>query len=155
MPRTPFIPIIAAIALTACNEQPAQQTNQTKIKVRGPEQDQMHQLDAINLAIALKRAIYDAGYICKRISDAGFVGTYENLDMWMASCTDGKSNRDWAVFTGPDGSAQVRDCKDIPGSGLPGCNIKKRPKGSFSTLDTAPATNEAIDATTNAATNTQ
>ena len=81
--------------------------------------------------IALKRAIYDAGYMCKRVADGGFVGTYENLDMWMAHCTDGKNTRDWAVFAGPDGSAQVRDCRDIPGSGLPACVIKKRPKGSF------------------------
>ena len=51
--------------------------------------------------------------------------------MWMARCTDGKNKRDWAVFAGPDGSAQVRDCKDIPGSGLPECAIKQRPKGSF------------------------
>ena len=31
----------------------------------------------------------------------------------------------------PDGSAQVRDCKDVPASGLPACVIKQRPKGSF------------------------
>jgi hypothetical protein len=51
--------------------------------------------------------------------------------MWMAHCTDGKLQRDWAIFAGPDGSAQVRDCKDIPGTGLPDCVIKERPKGSF------------------------
>jgi hypothetical protein len=28
----------------------------------------------------------------------------------------------------------VRDCKDVPGSGLPLCVIKQRPKGSFSQL---------------------
>jgi hypothetical protein len=90
-------------------------------------------LDALNLAIALKRAIYDAGYTCKRVTDAGFVGTYENLDMWMAHCVYDKGTpRDWAVFAGPDGSAQVRDCKDVPGSGLPDCAIKTRPKGNFS-----------------------
>jgi hypothetical protein len=52
--------------------------------------------------------------------------------MWMAHCEYEKGTpRDWAIFAGPDGSAQVRDCKDVPGSGLPGCVIKKRPKGSF------------------------
>jgi hypothetical protein len=45
---------------------------------------------------------------------------------------DNGSPRDWAVFAGPDGSAQVRDCKDVPASGLPDCVIKQRPKGSFS-----------------------
>ena len=121
--------LLATLTLVACNQQAP--TNQPAIKVRGNEQEQLHKLDALNLGIALKRAIYDAGYMCKRVADGGFVGTYENLDMWMAHCTDGKNTRDWAVFAGPDGSAQVRDCRDIPGSGLPDCVIKQRPKGGF------------------------
>jgi hypothetical protein len=124
----------AAALLAGCNEQPPP-PDQTKIKVTGPEQQRLHKLDAINLAIGLKRAIYDAGYTCKRVTDAGFVGEYKNLDMWMAHCTYDKGGaRDWAVFAGPDGSAQVRDCKDIPGSGLPECVIKVKPKGSFDEL---------------------
>lgn len=119
--------LLAVLALAACGSE-APQGNQPTIKVTSAEQRQLHQLDAFNLAIGLKRAIYDAGYICKRVTDAGFVGTYKNLDMWMAKCTEGK---DWAVFAGPDGSAQVRDCRDIPGSALPECVIKQRPKGSF------------------------
>lgn len=120
---------VSALALAACNEQPQQApTNEPRIKVRSAEQDGLHQLNALDLAIGLKRAIYDAGYVCKRVTDAGFVGAYQNLDMWMARCSEG---RDWAVFAGPDGSAQVRDCKDVPGTGLPPCAINKRPKGSF------------------------
>jgi hypothetical protein len=124
----------AALAVAACNEQQPQQ-NQPTIKVRSAEQEQLKKLDAINLAIGLKHAIYDAGYTCKRVTDAGFVGEYKNLDMWMAHCVyDKGSPRDWAIFAGPDGSAQVRDCKDIPGSDLPLCKIKTRPKGSFNEL---------------------
>ena len=119
----------AALLLAACGQQDnASRAPTREIKVRSAEQDQLHTLDAMNLAIALKRAIYGAGYFCKRITDAGFVGTYKNLDMWMARCSEG---RDWAVFAGPDGSAQVRDCKDVPGTGLPECKIVKRPSGSF------------------------
>jgi hypothetical protein len=130
MRRTPTL--IALVALAACNNSQRQQSNVTTIQVRGQEQNQLHQLDAFNLAIGLKRAIYDAGYTCKRITDAGFVGQYKNLDMWMAHCVYEKGTpRDWAIFAGPDGSAQVRDCKDVPGSGLPDCVIKQRPKGSF------------------------
>jgi hypothetical protein len=44
---------------------------------------------------------------------------------------DNGRSRDWAIFAGPDGGAQVRDCKDVAPSGLPPCEIKKRPKGSF------------------------
>ena len=123
MPRTLLIAATAALALAACNDQSQQPANTTAIKVRGPEQNRLHELNALDLAIALKRAIYDAGYTCKRITDAGFVAEYQNLDMWMAHCTDGKLERDWAIFTGPDGSAQVRDCKDVNGLGLPKCEI--------------------------------
>jgi hypothetical protein len=125
--------LLCTLVLAACDNSQTQQA-QTKvrtIKVRGAEQNQLHKLDALNLAIGLKRAIYDAGYNCKTITDAGFVAEYQNLDMWVARCTDGKQKRDWAIFAGPDGSAQVRDCKDVPGSGLPECVIKRRPKGSF------------------------
>ena len=126
--------LLAGLSLAGCNEQPPP-ANQTSIKVTSAEQQQLHQLDALNLAIGLKRAIFDSGYTCKRITDAGFVGTYENLEMWMAHCVyDNGGTRDWAIFAGPDGSAQVRDCKDVPGSGLPACEIKKRPRGSFTEL---------------------
>src|SRR5213595_1187905 len=124
--------LVALAALAGCSKGQPQQPQQPSIKVQSEEQKQLHQLDAFNLAIGLKRAIYDAGYTCKRITDAGFVGTWQNLDMWMAHCVYEKGTpRDWAIFAGPDGSAQVRDCKDVPASGLPDCVIKKRPKGSF------------------------
>ena len=125
--------LAALAALGACNNSQPQQSQQPTIKVRSEEQKQLHQLDAFNLAIGLKHAIYDAGFTCKRITDAGFVGTWKNNEMWMAHCIyDRGAARDWAIFAGPDGSAQVRDCKDItPESGLPTCKIAQRPKGSF------------------------
>ena len=132
MPHHRSITLLGALALAACNNSQPQQQQPT-IRVRSDEQKQLHQLDAFNLAIGLKHAIFDAGYTCDRITDAGFVGTYKNLDMWMAHCVYDKGTpRDWAIFAGPDGSAQVRDCKDVRGSGLPDCVIKQRPKGSFS-----------------------
>jgi hypothetical protein len=131
MRRLSPLALLIVGALAACDSgQP--QSNQPVIKVRSSEQEQLHQLDAFKLAIGLKHAIYDAGYTCKRVTDAGFVGAYKNLDMWMAHCVYEKGPPvDWAVFAGPDGSAQVRDCRDVPGTGLPTCEIKKRPKGSF------------------------
>ncbi len=136
MIRTPrpalSLMLLSTLALGACNQSQQSNAPQREIKVVGPEQKQLHELDAFNLAIGLKRAIYDAGYACKRITDAGFVGTWQNLDEWTAHCVyDGGSSRDWAIFAGPDGSAQVRDCKDVVATGLPACTIKERPKGSF------------------------
>ena len=133
MTRTTTAALLACIALAGCNSKPQQSTEkEPNIRIVGDEQKQLHQLDAFNLAIGLKRAIYDAGYTCKKITDAGFVGTWENLDEWTARCVyENGSTRDWAIFAGPDGSAQVRDCKDVVASGLPACAIKQRPKGSF------------------------
>ena len=131
MIRMPTAILLASLAIAACNKS-QQATNQPNIRVVSEEQQQLRQLDAVNLAIGLKRAIYDAGYTCKRITDAGYVGTWENLDEWMAHCEyENGATRDWAIFAGPDGSAQVRDCKDVVSTGLPACVIKKRPKGSF------------------------
>ena len=114
--------------LAACGDGGAPANQQTPIKVRGPEQERLHQLDALNLAIALKHAIYDAGFTCRRVTDGGFVAEYQNLDMWTASCDNG---RQWAIFAGPDGSAQVRDCKDVAASGLPSCTVTRKPRGDF------------------------
>ena len=117
---------LATFAAGACDQsQPS--APQSKIEVRGPEQDGLHKLDAFNLSIALKRAIFDLGYKCQRVERAGFVGKYKNMDMWTAHCSDG---RDWAIFAGADGSAQVRDCRDMGRDGLPACEIKQRPKAA-------------------------
>ena len=126
---------LASAAVAACNDSPSVPENHTPTRIVSAEQVQLHKLDAMNLAIGLKHAIYDAGYTCKQVTDAGFVGTYKNLDMWAAHCVyEHGEARDWAIFAGPDGSAQVRDCKDVPGSGLPVCQIKERPKGNFNSL---------------------
>jgi len=53
-----------------------------------------------------------------------------------------RSVESMAIFAGPDGSAQVRDCADIAASNrqlgaveaIPDCAIKQRPKGSFNEL---------------------
>ena len=119
---------LGILALAGCGDGGAPANQQAPIKVRGPDQERLHQLDALNLAIALKHAIYDAGFTCRRVTDGGFVAEYQNLDMWTASCDD---NRQWAIFAGPDGSAQVRDCKDVAASGLPACTVSRPPKGSF------------------------
>ena len=105
---------LSAATLSACDSGQQAPTNQREIKVRSSEQEQLRQLDAINLAIGLKHAIYDAGYTCKRITDAGFVGEYKNLDMWTAHCVYEKGSPvDWAIFAGPDGSAQVRPLRGV------------------------------------------
>ena len=120
MTSRPLAIVLPALLLASCGEsQPAEPRRE--IKVRSEAQDQLHQLDDMNRAIALKRAIYASGYTCKRVERSGFVQAVKNLDMWTASCADG---RDWAIFAGPDGSAQVRYCADLQRFGFPKCEIK-------------------------------
>ena len=116
--------IAPMLALAACGSEQQPREPVKKIAVRSAEQDRLHQLDELNLAIALKRAIQTSGYPCKRVEKAGFVQQYENLDMWTATCSEG---RNWAIFAAPDDSAQVRDCADVARAGLPQCRISKQP----------------------------
>ena len=113
--------ISAAALLSACDGgQGGEEQQQVRsISVRSDEQRQLHELNELNRAIALKRAIRDSGYRCQRVERAGYVGEYENLEMWTATCDE----RDWAIYIGPDGSAQVRLCEDVAELGLPACEI--------------------------------
>ena len=109
------------LLLLACDGSQPTQPSQP-IVVRSEAQDQLHQLDDMNRDIALKRAIHASGFRCQRVTKSGYVEEYRNLSMWTASCDDG---RDWAIFAGPDGSAQVRLCKDLKEHGLPDCVIRE------------------------------
>ena len=65
---------VAATLVAGCGDGHRQQAQQVQsIKVRSAEQDQLFKLNPLNRAIALKRAIYDSGYRCQRITRSGFV----------------------------------------------------------------------------------
>lgn len=113
------------VALAACDQGASAPPPHQPIKVRSAGQDAMHQLNDMNRAIALKRAIYESGNQCRRVTKSGFVGEYKNTSYWTASCEDQfKRNRDWALFIGPDESVQIRLCDDVAKVGLPACVIK-------------------------------
>jgi hypothetical protein len=122
MSRFLFLAPLALLA--ACGDNPATQPSQP-IVVRSEGQDKLHQLDDLNRAIALKRAIYESGSDCRRVTQSGYVGEYENTSYWTATCEDrfGRT-RDWALFVGPDESVQVRLCADVAKAGLQPCVIK-------------------------------
>lgn len=109
------------LAASACDQSPPTQPRQP-IVVRSEAQDQLHQLNDMNRAIALKRAIYASGSTCKRVERSGYVQEHRNLSMWTARCDN---DRDWAIFVGPDGTAQVRLCRDLAELGLPPCVIRQ------------------------------
>jgi len=67
---------------------------------------------------ALSRAIVDDGNHCGRVTSSAYRGPYGNLGMWVVRC---KPGGDFGVFTGPDGSVQVRPCADLVRLKLPAC----------------------------------
>jgi hypothetical protein len=109
-----------ALLVGACDNSQPTQTHRS-IVVRSEAQDRLHRLDDMNRAIALRRAIYDSGFACRSVRKSGYVQEYGNLSMWTASCADGRS---WAIFVGPDGTAQVRDCREMRELKLPVCEIR-------------------------------
>ena len=120
----PIPPLAVLLALSACDDNPTTQPSQP-IVVRSEGQDKLHQLDDLNRAIALKRAIYEAGSQCRQVTQSGYVGEYENTSYWTATCEDKAGHkRDWALFVGPDESVQVRLCEDVVKAGLQPCVIK-------------------------------
>ena len=76
MKRSVTAVLLACVAVAGCNESSSSsKANEPHIRVVSEEQQQLHQLDALDLAVGLKRAIYDAGFTCKRITDAGYVSS--------------------------------------------------------------------------------
>lgn len=136
MRAQPAIALAAAVLVAGCDDSPPTQP-QRPIVVRSQAQDQLHQLSEMNLKVALRRAIYDSGSACQTVSQAGYVQEYGNLSMWTASCADGN---EWAIFVGPDGSAQVRRCETMAELKLPLCTIKERarPAGEAEGAPSAP-----------------
>lgn len=121
-----FIALFSA-ACGSQNEPSASANGTTKdIAVRSEEQNRLHQLGDMNRDIALKRAILASGLRCKRVTRSGYVTEFNKLSMWSASCDDG---RNWGIFVGADGSAQVRPCTDNERFKLPACTIAADPSG--------------------------
>ncbi len=127
--RQSLLLMLLILPLAACGSEPREPAPKQKITVRSEGQRQMHQLNELNRAIALKRAIYDTGAACLRVTKSGFVGNYENTEQWTATCEDKfKRTRDWALYIGADDSVQVRLCDDVVKAGLPACVIKDEAK---------------------------
>ena len=127
--RNGSVLLLMMLPLAACDQGSSAPPPDQKITVRSAGQDAMHQLNDVNRAIALKRAIYDSGNECRRVTKSGFVGEYKNMSYWTAACEDKfKRIREWALFIGPDESVQIRLCADVAKVGLPACVIKPSAK---------------------------
>lgn len=99
---------------------------QNDIMVRSDAQQRLFDLNDLDRAIALKRAIADQGLRCGQIVSTGFVTRYKDMDMWTATCSD---DRQWALFLGANDSVQVRLCDDNEKIGLPPCTVQPGTEG--------------------------
>jgi hypothetical protein len=97
-----------------------------EIMVRSEAQQRLFNLNDLDRAIALKRAITDQGTRCGQIVSTGYVARYKEMDMWAATCND---DRQWALFIGADDSVQVRLCADNEKVGLPPCKVQPGTEG--------------------------
>jgi hypothetical protein len=119
--------MISAALLASCgkNEQAAPPV-QNDITVRSTAQQQLFDLNDLDRAIALKRAIVDQGLRCTQIVATGYVTRFKDMDMWTATCSD---KRQWALFIAANDSVQVRLCDDNVKIGLPACKIQPGTEG--------------------------
>ncbi|HYC94796.1 MAG TPA: hypothetical protein VEB39_03765 [Sphingomicrobium sp.] len=118
--------LISASLLASCGSEEAAPPLQNDIMVRSAAQQRLFDLNDLDRAIALKRAISDQGLRCERIESTGFVTRYKDMDMWTATCGD---ERQWALFVGANDSVQVRLCADNEKVGLPACTIQPGTEG--------------------------
>ena len=119
--------VITAALIAACDGgNPAEPPLQNDIMVRSDAQQKLFDLNDLDRAIALKRAIADQGLRCSQIVSTGFVTRFRDMDMWTASCSD---DRQWALFIGANDSVQVRLCTDNEKVGLPVCTVQPGTEG--------------------------
>ncbi|HEU0310729.1 MAG TPA: hypothetical protein VFR36_05880 [Sphingomicrobium sp.] len=118
---------IPALLVAACDGgAPSAPPLQNDIMVRSDAQQKLFDLNDLDRAIALKRAITDQGLRCGQIVSTGFVTRFRDMDMWTATCND---ERQWALFVGANDSVQVRLCADNEQIGLPACTVQPGTEG--------------------------
>ena len=119
--------LILACCLASCGSgEQAAPPLQNDVMVRSEAQQRLFDLNDLNRAIALKRAISDQGLRCGQIVSTGYVTRFRDMDMWTATCGD---DRQWALFIGANDSVQVRLCADNEKIGLPACTIQPGTEG--------------------------
>jgi hypothetical protein len=133
--------MLSVVVLAACGKggTPAEQPVQNDIMVRSEAQQRLFDLNDLNRAIALKRALSDAGMRCGQIVSTGYVTRYKDMDMWTATCSD---KRQWSLFISATDNVQVRLCDNNEQLGLPACKVQPGTEGGTG-LENVKLTNSA------------
>jgi hypothetical protein len=115
-----WIGALALLAGAGCDSG-APPTEKRKVVIANPHHEQLMKLSELNRSLALRRAIQDSREYCKKIVSSAYVGPYKGQQMWAGRCEP--PVRDWAIFIGPSGNVQVRNCADAKTLGLPECKL--------------------------------
>jgi hypothetical protein len=126
MIRSVALLVSAALVASCGSSEEAAPPLQDNIMVRSDAQQRLLDLNDLDRAIALKRAIADQGLRCERIVSTGYVTRYKDMDMWTATCSD---DRQWSLFIAANDSVQVRLCDDNEQVGLPACTVQPGTEG--------------------------
>jgi hypothetical protein len=126
MIRSVALLVSAALVASCGSSEEAAPPLQDNIMVRSDAQQRLLDLNDLDRAIALKRAIADQGLRCERIVSTGYVTRYKDMDMWTATCSD---DRKWSLFIAANDSVQVRLCDDNEQVGLPACTVQPGTEG--------------------------
>ncbi len=119
--------LLLPLLLASCDGGDAPQPPlQNDIMVRSAAQQRLFELNDLDRAIALKRAILEQGLRCGQIVSTGYVSRYRDMDLWSATCND---DRQWALFISANDSVQVRLCADNEKIGLPPCTVQPGTEG--------------------------
>ena len=113
------VTLAAFAALSGCSENygPAN-AQHSQIHMRNDPSDQLAALTPALRAIGLMRAIRQTHNSCHRVAAGAHQQSYQNLEMWVARCDDGKY---YAIYIAPNADVQVRDCTDARQLHLPQC----------------------------------
>lgn len=111
--------LAASLAALAACEDGTPPRNVTHIAIANPYNDRLRALAPPMQRLGLMRAIRDNGNRCHKVEAVAEQGDHRGLAMWVALCDD---DRHWAIFIGPSGDTQVRDCADAGRLHLPVCH---------------------------------
>ena len=95
--------------------------------VRSEAQQQLFDLNDLDRAIALKRAIADQGLRCARIVSTGYVTRYKDMDMWTAHLR--RRSRNGRCSSPPTTASRSGCATTMTKIGLPACKVQPGTEG--------------------------
>jgi len=114
--------LIGALLLAGCDKAPTSSSNaDAGVRKGAGVADPLRALRALppgGRSATLFRAISDTQPACSKVVASAYQQDYKQMAMFVARCPEAEP---YAVFVGPDGTAQARACATL-GADVPACN---------------------------------